>query len=60
VAARGTAIDTAKGGASVFSLEGEAQTLADRLPDLLLEALRVANTVVHGIHGRRRAGTSLA
>lgn len=57
MAARGSAIDTAKGGASVFKLEGEAQTLADRLPDLLLEALRVANTVVHGIHGRRRAGT---
>jgi uncharacterized protein (DUF58 family) len=30
---------------------------ADRLPELLLEALRVANTVAHGIHGRRRAGT---
>lgn len=57
MAARGSAIDTAKSGASVFKLEGEAQTLADRLPDLLLEALRVANTVVHGVHGRRRAGT---
>jgi uncharacterized protein (DUF58 family) len=31
--------------------------LADRLPDLLLESLKVANTVAHGIHGRRRAGT---
>lgn len=38
-------------------LEGEAQSLADRLPELMLEALRVANTVAHGIHGRRRAGT---
>jgi uncharacterized protein (DUF58 family) len=57
VAARGSATTTAKSGASVFKLEGEAQTLADRLPDLLLDALRVANTVVHGIHGRRRAGT---
>jgi len=56
VAARGSARDTANG-ASVFKLEGEAQALADRLPDLLLEALRVANTVAHGIHGRRRAGT---
>jgi uncharacterized protein (DUF58 family) len=26
------------------------------LPELILEALRVANTVAHGIHGRRRAG----
>lgn len=40
----------------VFALEGEAQALSDRLPDLLLEALRVSNTVAHGIHGRRRAG----
>jgi uncharacterized protein (DUF58 family) len=55
VAASGSAAK-ARDNASVFRLEGEAQTLADRLPDLLLEALRVANTVVHGIHGRRRAG----
>jgi uncharacterized protein (DUF58 family) len=40
----------------VFALEGQAHALADRLPDLMLEALRVANTVTHGIHGRRRAG----
>ena len=57
MAARGSATATAKGGSSVFRLEGEAQALADRLPDLMLEALRVANTVAHGIHGRRRAGT---
>ena len=57
VAASGSAAAYGKGSASVFKLEGEAQALADRLPDLLLEALRVANTVVHGIHGRRRAGT---
>jgi uncharacterized protein (DUF58 family) len=42
---------------SVFRLEGEAHSLADRLPELVLDALRVANTVAHGIHGRRRAGT---
>jgi uncharacterized protein (DUF58 family) len=57
VAARGFARDTGHGGTSVFKLEGEAHALADRLPDLLLESLKVANTVVHGIHGRRRAGT---
>jgi uncharacterized protein (DUF58 family) len=56
VAARGSARATG-GGAGVFKLEGEAHALADRLPDLLLESLRVANTVAHGIHGRRRAGT---
>ncbi len=44
------------GGKSVFALEGEAQALSDRLPDLLLESLRVSNTVAHGIHGRRRSG----
>jgi uncharacterized protein (DUF58 family) len=57
VAAGGLATATGKGSASVFKLEGEAHALADRLPELLLEALRVANTVAHGIHGRRRAGT---
>lgn len=58
MAARGTAAGTPKSGTtSVFTLEGDAQALADRLPDLLLEALRVANAVAHGIHGRRRPGT---
>jgi uncharacterized protein (DUF58 family) len=37
-------------------LELEAHGLADRLPDLVIEANRVASTVAHGIHGRRRAG----
>ncbi|MGB3718231.1 MAG: DUF58 domain-containing protein [Proteobacteria bacterium] len=41
---------------SIFELEGEAHSLADRLPDLLVEAIRVASTVAHGIHGRRRPG----
>jgi len=41
---------------SMFALEGEAHTLANRLPDLLVEAIRVASTVAHGIHGRRRPG----
>lgn len=44
------------GGSSIFALEGEAQALSERLPELMLESLRVANTVAHGIHGRRRAG----
>ncbi|MBX2804846.1 MAG: DUF58 domain-containing protein, partial [Hyphomicrobiales bacterium] len=33
-----------------------AHGLAQRLPALLIEASRVAQTVAHGIHGRRRAG----
>lgn len=44
-------------GARVLALEGEAHNLADRLPELMLDALRVSSTVAHGIHGRRRAGT---
>src|SRR5690606_24941856 len=40
----------------VFALEREAHGLAEHLPDLLIEADRIAQTVAHGIHGRRRAG----
>lgn len=43
-------------GADVFAHEMDAHQLADRLPDLLIEAKRIAATVSHGIHGRRRAG----
>jgi uncharacterized protein (DUF58 family) len=57
VAAGGSATSAQASDSSVFKLEGEAHGLAARLPDLVLEALRVANTVAHGIHGRRRAGT---
>src|SRR5471032_3474535 len=32
------------------------RTLADAMPRLILEARRVAATVIHGLHGRRRAG----
>src|SRR6266511_2178111 len=35
---------------------GESQTLAATMPRLVLEARRVAATVMHGLHGRRRAG----
>ncbi|MBL8564544.1 MAG: DUF58 domain-containing protein [Hyphomicrobiaceae bacterium] len=45
-----------RAGAEVFAHEMEAHGLADRLPDLLVEASRIAATVTHGIHGRRRAG----
>ncbi|HKA46854.1 MAG TPA: DUF58 domain-containing protein [Methyloceanibacter sp.] len=36
--------------------EPEAHALAARMPALLVEAQRVAHTVTHGSHGRRRAG----
>lgn len=42
--------------ARVFKLERDAHALAEKLPDLLIEADRIAQTVAHGIHGRRRAG----
>jgi uncharacterized protein (DUF58 family) len=35
---------------------GKSRKLAARLPRLILEARRVAATLVHGLHGRRRAG----
>ncbi|MEZ5842957.1 MAG: DUF58 domain-containing protein [Hyphomicrobiaceae bacterium] len=40
----------------IAKLEGEAHGLTDRLPDLIVEALRVSSTIAHGLHGRRRAG----
>src|SRR5689334_13866090 len=36
---------------------GAARTLSAQMPRLILEARRVAATVIHGLHGRRRAGT---
>ncbi|MEL6372381.1 MAG: DUF58 domain-containing protein [Pseudomonadota bacterium] len=50
---RGDGIDAAQ---NAFDLQSEAHGLADHLPDLLLEAARITNTVAHGIHGRKRAG----
>jgi len=36
---------------------GEARSLSATMPRLILDARRVAATVIHGLHGRRRAGT---
>ena len=41
---------------ALMQREADAQALADRLPDLLVEAMRISTTIAHGIHGRRRAG----
>lgn len=38
-------------------LARDAEMLAAALPRLVLEARRVAATVVHGLHGRRRSGS---
>ncbi len=40
-----------------FQAANEAYDLAKRMPSLLVEAKRVAQTVEFGIHGRRRAGS---
>ncbi len=42
--------------AAVRRAVGAGQTLAAAMPRLILEARRVAATVIHGLHGRRRAG----
>jgi uncharacterized protein (DUF58 family) len=41
---------------AVRAAVGKSRKLAARVPRLILEARRVASTVIHGLHGRRRAG----
>jgi len=36
---------------------GEGRTLAASMPRLILESRKIAATVIHGLHGRRRAGS---
>jgi uncharacterized protein (DUF58 family) len=45
-----------RGSRATRDVEVMAHGLARRLPALLVEASRVAHTVAHGVHGRRRAG----
>jgi uncharacterized protein (DUF58 family) len=47
----------AKETAAVRRADGESRTLAASLPRLVLEARRIAANVIHGLHGRRRAGS---
>ncbi|MGE0753342.1 MAG: DUF58 domain-containing protein [Variibacter sp.] len=44
-------------GGTVRHATGSARSLAAAMPRLILEARRIAATVTHGLHGRRRAGT---
>lgn len=44
-------------GESIRSASGQSRTLAAGLPRLILEARRIAATVIHGLHGRRRSGS---
>jgi len=42
---------------AVRRANGESRSLAASLPRLVLEARRIAANVIHGLHGRRRAGS---
>ena len=42
---------------AVRHASGQSRTLAASLPRLILESRRIAATVIHGLHGRRRAGS---
>lgn len=53
---QGQRTNAAADGRRVLTLEREAVSLVDRMPDLLMEADRIASTVAQGIHGRRRSG----
>jgi uncharacterized protein (DUF58 family) len=43
-------------GATTRRAATQARSLTDSMPRLILEARRVAATLIHGLHGRRRAG----
>src|SRR6201988_5157977 len=43
--------------AAVPPAVGASRELAAQMPRLILEARRVAATIIHGLHGRRRAGS---
>lgn len=47
---------TSAGDGSMLREQGEAQSVAALMPQLVIEASRIASTVIHGVHGRRRAG----
>lgn len=42
---------------AVRRADGESRSLAASLPRLILEARRISANVIHGLHGRRRAGS---
>ena len=48
--------DTSASESALSKIEHDARAVAERLPDLLMDAQRISQTVAHGIHGRRRAG----
>jgi len=42
---------------AVRRANGESRSLAVSMPRLVLEARRISSNVIHGLHGRRRAGS---
>ena len=50
------AVATAGEFEAVRRADGESRSIAASLPRLVLEARKIANNVIHGLHGRRRAG----
>jgi uncharacterized protein (DUF58 family) len=44
-------------GQAVRTGVGEGRSLAAVMPRLILESRRIAATIIHGLHGRRRAGS---
>ena len=51
------AVATAGEFEAVRRADGESRSIAASLPRLVLEARKIANNVIHGLHGRRRAGS---
>ena len=49
--------DKAELGQAVRRATGDGRSLAATMPRLILEARRIAATIIHGLHGRRRAGS---
>jgi uncharacterized protein (DUF58 family) len=49
--------DTVDLGQAVRRATGQGRSLAATMPRLVLESRRIAATIIHGLHGRRRAGT---
>ncbi len=55
--AQGASAAKFKDVAAVPHAVGQSQALAASMPRLILEARRIAATIIHGLHGRRRAGS---
>lgn len=52
----GQRTSSATSASELLNRQREAIGLVDRMPELLMEADRIASTVAQGIHGRRRSG----